>query len=118
MLGPDGSVVGTGYAGNNDGLNNPAMQDRRGIGPLPCGGYTIGALEAAHGHLGANVAALIPDSDNEMFGRSEFFCHGRKSATDMDASEGCIVLDHDPRMKVLTSDCKRLQVVQSAPVVS
>lgn len=115
MLAPDGSVVGTGYAGNGSGLNNPAMQDRRAVGPLPCGGYTIGPLEPVHGHLGTNVAALIPDSDNEMFGRSEFYLHGRKSLTDMDASLGCIVLDKGPRLKVINSPCKRLEVIRSAP---
>ena len=106
-----GQIVGTGYAGNGDGLNNPAMQDQHGIGPLPQGKYTIGPLQAQHGALGTNVAPLEPHPDNEMYGRSGFFIHGRKSLLDMDASEGCIVLDHDPRMRVMEDPDKELQVV-------
>jgi hypothetical protein len=96
-------------------LNNPALQARSGVGPLPCGKYTIGPLEASHGHLGVNVCALIPYPDNEMFGRSEFYLHGRKSLDDMDASEGCIVLDHEPRMRVVNSPDKTLLVVARNP---
>ena len=106
-----GEVVGVGYAGVGAGLNNPAAEQLHCIGPLPIGYYTIGPLQAHHAQLGANVAELMPDPANTMFGRSGFFLHGRKSATDMCASEGCIVQDHDPRMIVLNSDDRRLQVV-------
>lgn len=82
------------------------------MGPLPRGKYTIGPLQPSHGALGTNVAALIPDPSNEMFGRGSFYIHGRKGPTDMDASEGCIVVDHDPRMEILSSDDRELEVVE------
>ncbi len=118
MINGDGLVVGKGYAGNGEGLNNPAMQDVENKGPLPQGRYTIGPLQASHGKLGTNVAALDPAAGNEMFGRGDFFCHGRKGPDDMDASEGCIVLDHDPRMTVLKSGDRDLQVVAVRGVIS
>lgn len=115
MLDPDGKLVQQLYAGCGDGRNNPAMQGIHGVGPLPVGGYTIGTLEATHttagGHLLTDSAALVPDPANEMFGRSGFRIHGRKSLVDMDASNGCPILDHGPRMSVLNSECKRLRVI-------
>lgn len=111
MFSSDSALVGAGYAGNGPGLNEPSMQGVHGVGPLPRGRYTIGPLQASHGALGTNVAALIPNPSNGMFGRSAFFCHGRKSLTDMDASEGCIVLDHEPRMVVLNGTDRDLEVV-------
>ena len=119
MFGPDGVLIGEGYAGNKEGLNNPALQARSGVGPLPCGRYTIGPLEATHttaeGHVLTDSAALIPDPANEMFGRSGFRIHGRKSLEDREASNGCIVLDHEPRMKVLTSPDRELIVLAKNP---
>lgn len=115
MLDPEGNLVQKLYAGCGIGRNNPAMQGCRGEGPLPCGWYTIGPLEATHttseGHVLTDSAALIPDPENEMFGRSGFRLHGRKSAMDQDASNGCPILDHGPRMSVLTSECRRLRVI-------
>ncbi len=108
------NVVGKGYAGHHEGLNNPALQDRHGVGPLPQGRYMIGPLLSSH--IVGNVvlqscAHLTPHPENEMFGRAGFLIHGRKSLTDMEASEGCIVLDHDDRLKVLNSEDKELIVV-------
>lgn len=35
------TIIGTGYAGHGNGINNPALQCSPGIGPLPQGIYTI-----------------------------------------------------------------------------
>lgn len=112
MLSDNGTVIGIGYAGHGVGRNNPGMQGIHAIGPLPRGKYTIGVHEPRHGALGLDVAYLKPDPSNEMFGRSGFFLHGRKSATDLDASEGCIVLDRTARMRVLDSPDRQLQVLE------
>lgn len=114
MIDPDGlTVVGIGYAGHGWGRNNPRMEKVHGIGPLPAGDYTIGPLEMQHAALGLNVCALMPDPANTMYNRSGFFLHGRKSPTDLDASEGCIVLDHTSRMRVATSADRKLRVIAS-----
>ncbi len=121
MFGPDGVLLAEGYAGHGPGLNNAAMQAVHGVGPLPCGRYTIGPLEAAHttaeGHVLTDSAALVPHPENQMYGRSGFRIHGRKSLTDMDASNGCPVLDHEPRMEVLSSPDRELIVLAKNPYV-
>jgi len=111
MFDAGGSVIATGYAGNGPDLNNPDSQAIHARGPLPQGNYAIGPLQASHGTLGTNVAFLEPDPANEMFGRSGFFMHGRKSPADMDASDGCIVIDHDARLAILNGIDRRLQVI-------
>lgn len=100
-----------GYAGRDEGLNNPAMQHVKNKGPLPCGFYTIGEVIVTHPRLGVLVMELVPDDSNEMFGRGDFFLHGRKSPTDLTASLGCMIQDRRARLKVAASDDKRLQVV-------
>ncbi len=113
MFGPDGKVFACGYAGKGAGLNNSDMQMVKSIGPLPCGWYTISPLEPSHGHLGTNVSFLAPDNPNSytMFGRGGFYLHGRKGPQDMDASEGCIILDKGARLAVINSKDKRLHVI-------
>ena len=105
----DGVIVGVGYAGHGEGFNNPAMQEARGVGPIPRGRYTIGPAYT-HDHLGPLTMNLEPDPANEMFGRSLFRIHGRKSMVDKDASDGCIVQDHTARAAVSDSLDRALEV--------
>lgn len=86
----DGLLIGLGYAGNGEGLNNPADQAVRNVGPLPQGLYTLKLRTDTK--LGPRVFALEPDPANAMFGRSEFFIHWDNSRQNFSASEGCIVL--------------------------
>ena len=108
LLAAGGTHVGDGYAGHGAGRNNPAMQAVHNVGPLPCGFYTI---SPAHDHpkLGPLTMDLIPDTDNEMFGRDDFRVHGDNATHD--ASEGCIVLDHGVRLQVANSPDRRLLVI-------
>lgn len=111
LTGPAKTAIATGYAGNGDGLNNPAMQDAHGVGPLPQGEYLIGDLMPSHDTVGLNVLPLIPNPDNKMFGRSGFFIHGDNPAMNHSASDGCIVLPLWVRMQVSDSDDRQLVVV-------
>jgi hypothetical protein len=43
---------------------------------------------------------LEPDPTNEMFGRGDFLIHGDNSEGNFSASEGCIILAHDVRVKI------------------
>jgi hypothetical protein len=107
-----GTLVATGYAGNGAGLNNPAMQDAENVGPLPCGYYTIGPLIPFHDTVGADVMALTPDPENEMFGRKDFFMHGVNPEDNHSASEGCPVVPiRAERIAVSQSTDKRLLVI-------
>lgn len=86
----NGVLLSTGYSGHGDGLNNPAMQNIVGVGPLPQGMYTI-QPPTQHPKLGPIAMALLPHPDNIMYGRSGFFMHGDNTAMNHTASDGCII---------------------------
>ena len=67
--------LGTGWAGNNEGKNNHSMQNVSCVGPLPCGVYKI-VEPIKHPRLCGFAMQLLPSSENEMFGRSDFWIHG------------------------------------------
>jgi hypothetical protein len=111
MTDPDGDPVATGYAGNGDGLNNPALQFTPNVGPLPQGSYTIGPPHQPVDHMGPLALPLWPDPATVMQGRFGFFIHGDTPAMDHTASDGCIVLEHDARAQIDASPDKALIVV-------
>ena len=88
----DGSLVGLGWAGHLDGKNNPAMQDVKGVGPLPKGTYTIEDPEDGT-HLGPLAFPLTPNPTNVMFGRSGFFLHAAEIKNPSMSSDGCIIMN-------------------------
>lgn len=96
LLEHNGLVLGKGYSGHGDGINNAAMQEVHDIGPIPCGKYRIGPQQT-HPKLGPVAMPLQPYPMNEMFGRSAFFLHGDNSKGDRSASHGCIILDRKVR---------------------
>jgi len=109
-----GELVGAGYAGGNcgahpEGVNNPAMQCVKDVGPLPRGLYTKGeAID--HSQLGAFAIKLIPDPSNEMFGRGGFFWHGDTKQPEC-ASDGCIVSAPSLRHEWYDSDDNEMRVI-------
>lgn len=87
------TLLGKGHAGNGAGLNNPLLQDKHNVGPLPRGRYTI-LPEQSSPQLGIVAMQLNPHLDNQMFGRSAFFIHAPEF------SEGCIVQDLGTRCTI------------------
>jgi hypothetical protein len=113
LISPDNELVATGYAGgnegkNHEGVNNHDMQGVKFVGPLPCGIYTFGE-PVEHSHLGPFAIPLIPDPDNEMFGRGGFFCHG-DTIPSGNASEGCIIMGRSVREAMWASADHTLSV--------
>ena len=108
------SIIGKGYSGHGDDVNQPAFENVPMMGPLPEGAYKIGRMEATHPKLGVDVMPLTPDDGNEMYGRSAFYIHGDNSQENYSASEGCIIMPHGVRNTigalVATGD-NELQVV-------
>jgi hypothetical protein len=104
----DGTLIATGFAGNNSrpgvnpdhiqGLNNPAMVSVRCIGPLPPGLYRVGSW-GDHPPVGPDSASLT-QIGGETYGRDGFFLHG-PGADPENSSEGCIVIGHLERIKVM-----------------
>ena len=95
-LNADGDLLGIGYSGLGVGLNNPAYEDVEGIGPIPFGRYTIKA-PVDDNETGPYSMHLVPDADNEMYGRWGFLIHGDNATMDHTASHGCIILTRPVR---------------------
>ena len=114
LITPDGlRLEPVGYAGHGDGLNNPGMQNMKDVGPLPQGFYTVGdAIDDPQ--VGEYALPLIPDAENEMFGRADFFCHGDdiRNPGKHTASDGCMVQARQNREQLGSSADKRLQVIE------
>ena len=106
----DGALLSTGYSGHGAGLNNPAMQNVEGVGPIPRGRYTIGPARD-DAHLGPLVMRLIPDPGNQMFDRSAFDLHGDNPQMNHTASDGCIIMGHDLRAIIAIGTDRALTVV-------
>ena len=111
-----GKVIGRGYSGNQEGLNNPALQNAPNVGPIPQGKWTIGVPEAPVGHLGPLALPLTPvEGDVQTFGRMAFFIHGDTeedvATCHQNASHGCIVLSRAARAAIAASSDHDLLVV-------
>jgi hypothetical protein len=111
QLRKDGALVGTGYSGHGDGVNNPAAQNEQRIGPIPQGVYRIGAPLDPPDHLGPLAMPLTAQPGTETFGRSAFFMHGDNSQGNESASEGCIIMARLIRQTVAASPDRDLTVV-------
>lgn len=109
-----GQMHGSGYAGHDAGVNNPAMQNVQGKGPLPQGAYTIEPQRDNVTGSGTRLPGsmrLIPDPNNRMYGRGGFLIHGDNGRGNRSASEGCIILDRTTRNLIERSDDRTLRVV-------
>jgi len=112
----DSNLLGIGYSGKGDGLNDPHMEDVQGAkgkddaGPIPEGHYTIGPIFNNVGKTGPGSMRLMPSGKNEMFGRSGFLIHGDNSHHNFSASEGCIIFGKSVRDKISTSGIHNLEV--------
>jgi hypothetical protein len=110
MFDPDGNRFAGGYSGRRTGLNNPALQDRRALGPIPQGFWQIGKLEKSK-QTGPNIMNLTPLPGTQTFGRSAFQIHGDNGRGNQSASSGCIILGPQFRNIIGRSPVKTLRVV-------
>jgi len=111
ILAPSGAYLGTGYAGNGKGLNNPDLQYLHNIGPIPRGAWDIGEFFDDEEGKGPVVAHLEPCDGTETYGRSGFMIHGDTAAANHTASEGCIVAPRFIRDAIRLSPVKLLTVL-------
>lgn len=107
---PMGSLVFHGYSGHGEGVNNPALESRPNVGPIPKGLWTI-ASAFAHPKLGP-VAMRLAMQQGSTFGRTAFLIHGDNGRGDRSASEGCIILPRLIRERIAASDDRALLVVE------
>jgi hypothetical protein len=95
----DGALVGIGYSGHGDGLNNPQMEGIHSVGPIPHGAWTIGQAHQ-DGPLGPLVMNLDPVVLATALGRTDFRIHGDNDLLNHSASDGCIVMNHLYRSQI------------------
>lgn len=96
-----------GYAGNGPGLNNSNTQDVSNVGPLPQGDYTVGGPIKSD-NMGPITRPLIPNSNNDMFGRSGFYIHGDNAAQNNSASRGCPIFPRNCRESIRAGETFRV----------
>lgn len=102
-------LIGTGYSGNGVGKNNPDYQTVHDVGPIPVGQYTILAPIDTVSH-GPYVMELVPDPENEMWGRAGFLLHGDSLEHPGNASKGCPVAVRAVREAIWGDPEHRLKV--------
>jgi len=107
---PSGAMIGIGYSGLGPGLNKPALEASRGVGPIPAGHWRIHPPLDPPDHLGPIAMPLTP-VDFDPHGRSAFFMHGDNAAMDFTASDGCIIMSHAIRAAVDASPDSDLTVI-------
>ena len=95
----DGKVVAHGWAGRQEGKNNPDMEDVHCTGPLPCGTYSVGPW-GGHPPLGPDSTHLTQTS-GESYGRDGFYIHGPGTVNYGQESKGCIVIPRAERLVVM-----------------
>jgi Protein of unknown function (DUF2778) len=106
---PTGTFSWVCYSGCGAGLNNPAMEHAKNVGPIPRGIYKLGEFlsDAEKGPFVSRLFLLTGDD----FGRSGFMIHGDNRGLDHTASEGCIIAPHELRVKMSQSDDRKLEVI-------
>jgi hypothetical protein len=104
------TIIGRGYSGKGIGKNNPEMESVKNVGPIPKGIYRIGK-PFDDSHMGHFVLPLIPDPNNTMYGRSQFYCHGDNINDPGNGSEGCPIMPRKTREYINNSNDKTLYVV-------
>ena len=85
--------------GHLQGRNNPRLQAVHCIGPLPTGVYRCGSW-GVYPKVG-KMACPLTQIAGETYGRDGFFIHGPGEGDPANSSEGCIVVPHDDRLKVM-----------------
>ena len=106
----NGDYITTGYAGHEEGVNNPDMEGVRGVGPLPCGEWEIG--DPFHHDKAGQITMRLTPVGHDALGRDGFLIHGDNTKGDQSASNGCIILMRPYRISVAESGDKRLTVVR------
>jgi len=111
-LSRNGTLVGQGYSGHGDGVNNPDMESVSEVGPIPRGDWIFGH-PVDHPQLGPLAIPIQPKSGTKTYGRGGFFCHGDEvgHVGEEIASHGCIIMSRTVRQYIIDNDDPDLEVV-------
>lgn len=108
---PAGRIVfAQAYSGHKAGLNNPTMERKAFVGPIPRGEWCIGPVYDSE-RVGPHAIVLVPRG-HSAHGRNYFRMHGDNSRGDKSASYGCVIAPRDVRELIGESEIKTLWVVE------
>lgn len=110
LIDQGGLRLAQGYSGHLSGKNSPVHEDVVDVGPIPRGRYGIEAPVDTVTH-GPYVLRLVPNYENQMFGRTGFLIHGDSVVEPGTASRGCIILPRFARERIWESSDHDLTVV-------
>lgn len=99
------------YSGHGAGVNNPALERVHDVGPIPAGWWDIGAPhDSKHGPF---TLTLTPQAGTEVYGRSDFLCHGDEveHPGQFLASLGCVIAARAVRELIWSSGVHVLFVI-------
>ena len=99
------------YSGSKRGLNNPAMEGVKSVGPIPAGGWLIHRPPYNSPKMGPMCLRLSPVG-HRAFGRSAFLIHGDNRHMNRTASNGCIIVPRHGRELLIEWEVNRLTVVR------
>lgn len=103
------ALIGRGYSGAADCVNNSQFEAVAEHGPIPRGKWRLDA-PIKHERLGPLAFRLWP-IDHNAFGRTAFFIHGDNARGDFSASSGCIIAGRATREAIRALGCRRLLVI-------
>lgn len=107
----DGTFVSNGYSGRSRGVNNPALQDRSSIGPIPRGRWRLTEVRDSP-NTGPFSIVLEPAPGTDPLGRTAFRIHGDNRLGNQSASQGCIILPRAIRERIWASKDHDLEGVK------
>ncbi len=93
-----GNVTSESYSGHGVGLNNPAYESWKNIGPIPKGSWRIGETYDSK-TTGPHTIKLEP-VDIAVTNRADFRIHGDNKAMNKTASHGCIIAPRTVREQI------------------
>lgn len=98
-----------GYSGYPPYVNDVSAVQKKGLGPIPPGQYSIGEPYQSP-NVGPFTMALEAMPGTETFGRGDFRIHGDSSVHPGAASHGCIILPRKDREALYATGEKILTV--------
>lgn len=107
----NGKFVARGYAGAGIGKNNPDLQSKVAVGPVPQGRWRILPPRNRPQTVGPYAMPIEPVGHNAL-GRSAFMIHGDSAKRPGTASRGCIILPRNVRELIWNSGDHDLEVVE------
>lgn len=103
-----GHHISTGYSGAPGHKNDPASENKKDLGPIPKGVYSLSA-PINSSRTGPYAIPLTPVGHN-AHGRTHFQIHGDSRKNPGTASSGCIILPRNIREKIWNSGAKTIEV--------